>query len=158
MRNMMAYRKSSIVSNRRSGFTLLELIVVIIIVGVIAGFALPRFFGAIQRSYATEALNMLGTIRRAIAQCMSYSDPGTGFFPHLPICDEFHEFGIDNPAFALPPANFSYTIVHGAGLVVITARRTGVNGGDGVSTIVLEYDLPTGVSSVQGTGIFVNVQ
>jgi prepilin-type N-terminal cleavage/methylation domain-containing protein len=49
------------------GFTLLELIVVIIIVGVLVGLALPRLFGMVEYTRSTEAMVGIATIRRAIA-------------------------------------------------------------------------------------------
>jgi len=54
--------------NRR-GFTLLEVIVVIIIVGVLAGVALPRFSSFIEASYAAEALASMRVLHDAVQRC-----------------------------------------------------------------------------------------
>lgn len=47
------------------GFTLVELAVVIVIIGVLAAFAVPRFRNAVERSKAGEAYNYLSAIRSA---------------------------------------------------------------------------------------------
>src|SRR3989338_5499279 len=46
-------------------FTLMELIVAIIIVGVLAGLAIPRFSSTIEKSRTAEAINILETLRNA---------------------------------------------------------------------------------------------
>lgn len=51
---------------KRSGFTLLEVIIVIIIIGVLTSLALPRLFSVIEGSRATEALANIATLRRAV--------------------------------------------------------------------------------------------
>jgi len=48
----------------KRAFTLLELMIVVIIVGLLASFAMPRFQGAIERSKWTGAIQILGAIRR----------------------------------------------------------------------------------------------
>jgi prepilin-type N-terminal cleavage/methylation domain-containing protein len=55
------------VANRKKqgGFTLVELAIVIVIIGVLASFGVPRFRDAVERSKAGEALNYLATIRAA---------------------------------------------------------------------------------------------
>jgi len=47
----------------KRGFTLLELIVVIIIISILAGIALGNYQKIVERSRATEAKNNLGTLR-----------------------------------------------------------------------------------------------
>jgi type IV pilus assembly protein PilA len=49
----------------RAGFTLVELAVVIVIIGVLAAFAVPRFRASVERSKAAEAYNFLGAIQAA---------------------------------------------------------------------------------------------
>lgn len=49
----------------RSGFTLVELAVVIVIIGVLAAFAVPRFRASVERSKAAESFNYLSAIQAA---------------------------------------------------------------------------------------------
>ena len=46
-----------------SGFTLVELAVVIVIIGVLAAFAVPKFRDAVERSKAAESFNYLSSVR-----------------------------------------------------------------------------------------------
>ena len=48
-----------------SGFTLLELLVVVIIVGILATVAIPSFTRAMERSRQTEATSFLDTLKTA---------------------------------------------------------------------------------------------
>ena len=48
---------------KSQGFTLVELAVIIVIIGVLAAFGVPRFRDAVERSKASEAFNYLGAIR-----------------------------------------------------------------------------------------------
>ena len=45
------------------GFTLLELMVVVIIIGILAGVAVPQYSKTIERTRMTEAVAILGAIR-----------------------------------------------------------------------------------------------
>ncbi len=52
-------------TQREQGFTLLELLMVVVIIAVLATIALPQYFRTAERSRSAEALQMLATMRGA---------------------------------------------------------------------------------------------
>jgi type IV pilus assembly protein PilA len=50
-------------AGNRKGFTLVELAVVIVIIGVLAAFGVPQFLKSVERSKAAEAFNYLSAVR-----------------------------------------------------------------------------------------------
>ena len=62
----------------KEGFSLVELAVVVVIIGVLAAFAVPRFRASVERSKAAEAFNYLSAVQAAQeryhARQSSYTD------------------------------------------------------------------------------------
>ncbi|MGB8337675.1 MAG: prepilin-type N-terminal cleavage/methylation domain-containing protein [Burkholderiales bacterium] len=65
--------------NKTSGFTLIELMVVIAIIGVLAAIAIPAYSDYVMRSRTTEATSTLSDLRVRMEQYFQdYRDFGTG--------------------------------------------------------------------------------
>jgi len=122
MRNVLTTRG-------RKGFTLVELAVVIIIIGVLAAFAVPRFLDSVERSKAGEAFNYLSAIRTA--QERYQIRMGT-------YCDDLTKLDIQMPSpkyftVAVPAAGSTGSLEDSW---TLTLTRAGAAGGYGEYTVV----------------------
>ena len=61
----MSCKPCHLSSRNRKGFSLVELSVVVIIIGVLAAFGIPRMLKSVERSKAAEAFKYLASIRAA---------------------------------------------------------------------------------------------
>ncbi len=74
----------------RKGFTLIEVIIVIVILGVLASIALPKMTGQMEAARAAEAMNMFGFIRRTAQNCYDSANSADS-------CTTFAALGIGAP-------------------------------------------------------------
>jgi prepilin-type N-terminal cleavage/methylation domain-containing protein len=125
-------------SNKQSGFTLIEIIVVLIIVGVLAAIALPNLFSNVNRSRGGEALASLGAIKTQIEGCIQ----AAGSFGTLPA----------NCLFAVSASpNFAFSITSTPNLANINALGQGALAG---SVSLNRASGSGGAWTCSGSGIF----
>ena len=143
----------------KRGFTLLELIVVVIILGILATLGLTQYGRMVERSRGAEAKAILGDVRKfAAAHYLEFNAlNGTPAFDITranigPADDQI-------PSVCRPSHYFSYSIGGlGATFLTITATRCGAAGKGGAAgpavgnTLTLDTNVSTGVDSWDGTG------
>jgi prepilin-type N-terminal cleavage/methylation domain-containing protein len=124
---------------RSKGFTLIEIIIVIVIIGVLATLALPKITGQIEASRAAEAMSMLGTIKRAAEQCVDLAGAATADFTN---CAKFDQLGMSA---TLPSGSlFTYYATGASGSLKVRAVRSALAG---TPTICMDY-IPASTSPV----------
>lgn len=75
----------SMTAHRRSAFTLVELIVVIVVLAILSGVAIPKYFDYAARARESACKATLGAVRSAVANYYSNQlvTLGTGTYPSL---------------------------------------------------------------------------
>ena len=137
------------VTKNKSGFTLLEIIIVIIIVGVLASLALPQFTSVIERSRGGEALNNLSALRGAMVRC-GFVNNGVYTTCAMGSLD------VAQPGTAAN-ASFTYTVAGSGGSFTVTATRNTANNGDGTSTVFITQNDTAATVTKGGTGVFLGI-
>lgn len=126
--------KSSRRNPGRSGFTLMELAVVVVIIGVLAAFAVPRFLASVERSKAAEAFSYLTTVRSSMeryhARQGTYASDVTDLDTEL-VPPEHFTVGSISPPSTETDLRTGWEL---------TLTRTGASAGYGVYTVVFNHD------------------
>lgn len=136
--------------NNKSGFTLLEIIIVIIIVGVLASLALPRFFATVEFSKSAEALQSLAVLRDSVER---YYLASGGTY----VGSTMANLDIANPGTS-PGARFTYAISGQSAIgYTIQASRNTIDGGGGTANWIRLIQTTAGVTR-SGSGAFVGIK
>ena len=127
---------------RKTGFTLMELLIVVIIVGILASVAMPQFNRMTRRARSAEATGIVGAILTAEWIAFQENQVFTAFAGNdvIPVA-----LGVQVPLNAA--TNFQYVAVAGPPCVVTaTADNTPAGGAAGVAGITV-----TGTLNNDGT-------
>ncbi len=71
--------------NSTAGFTLLELLMVVIIIGILAAVALPQYLNSVKKSRRSEALSTLAQMRSSVLQFQVEHDACPATLTVLPV-------------------------------------------------------------------------
>ncbi|MBF0594315.1 MAG: prepilin-type N-terminal cleavage/methylation domain-containing protein [Candidatus Omnitrophica bacterium] len=94
------------------GFTLIEIIIVIVILGIMATLALPRLAAQTNAAQGAEAMQYFGIIKRAAATCYEATNNFT-------LCASQAALGVTTPQ----NSRFAYSFTAAATSLIITARQ-----------------------------------
>jgi MSHA pilin protein MshA len=137
--------KQVLSENKQAGFTLVELIVVIVILGILAATALPKFINVTENANMSAANGMAGALRSAVslvqARAMAEGDTAAGTVTMAP------SGTVTTTANLFPTAD-------AAGIVAAMQSTEGftVSHASGVSTFALTNTLACLVTYTESTG------
>ena len=103
--------------NGNGGFTLLELLMVVIIIAILAAIALPQFFRAVERSRTAQVMQLMASIRGS-EQRFKAQDPGQVYTKVMTDLDI-------SPLPVLPPGWGVPTVSDAAAGANVLVNRTG---------------------------------
>ena len=142
---------------QNKAFTLMEIILVLVIVGVVLAFTLTGLFKQIERHHAQEALNTMNLIRTTLESC------GVENSYDFSKCGTWDAINFTNPSYNTPAGsnmsasfyyNFDVNINVAHDSYTITATRSGA-GLAGNTIFILRNN--TGAVTCNGTGDYVGI-
>jgi prepilin-type N-terminal cleavage/methylation domain-containing protein len=133
----------------KHGFTLIEIIIVVVILGILAAVALPRLTQNINKAKAAEAFQIGAATGRAFDRCLADESGGAAVTSaNVAACAAggFTGLGMSNPS----TANFNYAIAQVASAFL---QFTADLAGNSADRIWFTFNGPTGATTRNCSGI-----
>lgn len=128
-----------IMKSKHAGFTLIELMVVILIIAVLASVAVPMMRGRIDRSKWTEANAAAGAIRSAVK--LYFVETGntvTGNLSNASVQQTLNMQDADLTGAYFVPSDYQIDSVSADGIAVVTVTGSQSNAPSGSKTLALD--------------------
>lgn len=90
---------------RQRGFTLVEVLIVVVIIAILAALILPRLTSQTENGYLAEAQHMLGAMRRAQSTHCDLTECGTTY------SNDWQAIGLNSTNAAPSASNWTYALV-----------------------------------------------
>jgi type IV pilus assembly protein PilA len=111
--------------NAQKGFTLIELMIVVAIIGILAAIAIPAYQDYTTRAKMTEVMNYAAAAKSAVSECLSSTGDSTK-------CDTNAEAGLETDTSLTSTYVEKVTVGTGG---IITAHIQGTNASSGTTTL-----------------------
>ena len=137
---------------KKKAFTLIEIVVVLVIIGILAVMSYPGIFRQIERQKAQWAMRMMNDIRTAIETCGNENE-----YQLLSKCNTFSKINFTNPSdnnfiFSIDPPPTNPAGANVFGTFTITAAKVNGTVNDKITltkagSIITCTGLPNGIYS-----------